>query len=140
MTNAVFWDVTPCGSCVRRLLVTTNVPISPILVTPDDGGAMFLRIVSSYKSHTELTSPKKASFNVHEPSNSVVHRRQSPLDCTTFTCLTMTYRPQHTSDFMFVIQLLYSTSYKLCTEGGFSWRQRGRGEKLNNVFIYCRCQ
>jgi hypothetical protein len=44
--NAVFWDVTPCGSCknrrfegiaflrsVRRLLVTANVPNSPILVT-----------------------------------------------------------------------------------------------------------
>jgi hypothetical protein len=40
MKNGVFWDVTPCGSCelvflrsVRRLLVTTNVPSSPILVT-----------------------------------------------------------------------------------------------------------
>jgi hypothetical protein len=44
MKNAVFWDVTPCGSCksrrfgrfrhsVRRLLVTANVvPSSPILV------------------------------------------------------------------------------------------------------------
>jgi hypothetical protein len=35
--HAVFWDVTPCGSCknrrsVRRLLVTANVPSSPILV------------------------------------------------------------------------------------------------------------
>jgi hypothetical protein len=40
MKNGVFWDVTPCGSCknrvlrsVCRLLVTTNVPSSPILVT-----------------------------------------------------------------------------------------------------------
>jgi hypothetical protein len=42
MNNAVFWDVTPCGSCknsvflrsVRRLLVTVNVVSSaPILVT-----------------------------------------------------------------------------------------------------------
>jgi hypothetical protein len=40
MKNGVFWDVTPCGSCivflrsVRRLLVTANVdPSSPILVT-----------------------------------------------------------------------------------------------------------
>jgi hypothetical protein len=42
MKNAVFWDVTPCGSCVnhaflrivRLLLVTANVvPSSPILVT-----------------------------------------------------------------------------------------------------------
>jgi hypothetical protein len=46
--ESVFWDVTPCGSCknrrfggthfvflrsVRRLLVTANVPSSPILVT-----------------------------------------------------------------------------------------------------------
>jgi hypothetical protein len=42
MKNAIFWDVTPCGSCtyivflhsVRRLLVTANiVPSSSILVT-----------------------------------------------------------------------------------------------------------
>jgi hypothetical protein len=33
---------------VSRLLVTTNVPSSPILV----GGATFLRNVGSYKSHT----------------------------------------------------------------------------------------
>jgi hypothetical protein len=34
MKNAVFWDVMPCGSCLRRLLVTVNiVHISPILVT-----------------------------------------------------------------------------------------------------------
>jgi hypothetical protein len=41
MKNAVFWDVTPCGSCknrisrsVRRLLVSASVvPSSPILVT-----------------------------------------------------------------------------------------------------------
>jgi hypothetical protein len=47
MKNAVFWDVTPCGSCknlrfggtlvwlrrVRRLQVTANVLSSPILVT-----------------------------------------------------------------------------------------------------------
>jgi hypothetical protein len=42
MRDAVFWDVTPCGSCknivfrriMHRLLVTTNVvPSSPILVT-----------------------------------------------------------------------------------------------------------
>jgi hypothetical protein len=36
--NAVFWDVTPCDSCKNarsegRLLVTANVPSSPILVT-----------------------------------------------------------------------------------------------------------
>jgi hypothetical protein len=41
MKNGVFWDVTPCGSCMlvflrslRRLLVTASVvPSSPILVT-----------------------------------------------------------------------------------------------------------
>jgi hypothetical protein len=42
MKNGVFWDVTPCGSCmnrpflrsVRRLLVTASVvPSSPILLT-----------------------------------------------------------------------------------------------------------
>jgi hypothetical protein len=39
MKNAVFCDVTPCGSCiiylrsVLRLLVTSNVPSSPIPVT-----------------------------------------------------------------------------------------------------------
>jgi hypothetical protein len=37
---------------VRRLLVTVNYPSSPILVTPDDGGAKFLRNVCSYKRHT----------------------------------------------------------------------------------------
>jgi hypothetical protein len=39
--NAVFWDVTPCGSCknraflrsVRRLIVIANVTSSPILAT-----------------------------------------------------------------------------------------------------------
>jgi hypothetical protein len=39
MKNGAFWDVTPCGSCkyivflrrVRRLLVTANIPSSPIL-------------------------------------------------------------------------------------------------------------
>jgi hypothetical protein len=35
MKNAVFWDVRLCGSCksVFRLLVTADVPSSPILVT-----------------------------------------------------------------------------------------------------------
>jgi hypothetical protein len=36
MKNAIFWDVTPCGSCifcsVLRLLLTTNLPSSPNLV------------------------------------------------------------------------------------------------------------
>jgi hypothetical protein len=34
LKNAVFWDVTPCGSCKNQLLVTANIfPSSPILVT-----------------------------------------------------------------------------------------------------------
>jgi hypothetical protein len=35
MKNVVFWDVTPCVFLrnVRRLLVTANVPSSPILAT-----------------------------------------------------------------------------------------------------------
>jgi hypothetical protein len=39
LKNVVFWDVTPCGSRKNRrfgaklLLVTANVPSSPILVT-----------------------------------------------------------------------------------------------------------
>jgi hypothetical protein len=38
---------------MRRLLVTASVvPSSPILVTPDEGGAKFLRNVGSYKSRT----------------------------------------------------------------------------------------
>jgi hypothetical protein len=62
--NAVFWDVTPCGSCdsrrfggtyrlhhqsdknrgVRRLLVAANVPRSPILVT------LMMEALGSYKT------------------------------------------------------------------------------------------
>jgi hypothetical protein len=38
---------------VRRLLVTASfVPSSPILVTPDEGDAKFLRNVGSYKTQT----------------------------------------------------------------------------------------
>jgi hypothetical protein len=60
MKNVIFWDVMPFGSCkktfvflcsVDQLLVMANVPSSAILVTPDDGGAKFLRNVGSYKSH-----------------------------------------------------------------------------------------
>jgi hypothetical protein len=71
MKNAVFWDVTLCGSCnnrhigamyrlhlhrflrrVHRLLVIANVvPSSPIL-HPDGEGDTFLRNVGAYKSHT----------------------------------------------------------------------------------------
>jgi hypothetical protein len=35
LMNVIFLDVTPCGSCKN----------------PDDGGAKFLRIIGSYKSH-----------------------------------------------------------------------------------------
>jgi hypothetical protein len=41
MKNVAFWDVTPCGSCKNRCSGGTY----------DEGGAKFLRNVSSYKSH-----------------------------------------------------------------------------------------
>jgi hypothetical protein len=50
MKSAVFWDVTPCGSCknrrnLHRLLVTANViPSSPILVT------LIMEAISSSKT------------------------------------------------------------------------------------------
>jgi hypothetical protein len=56
MKNIVYWDVTSYVivflRSALRLLVTVNVTSSPILVTPDDGGAKFLRNVGSYKSRT----------------------------------------------------------------------------------------
>jgi hypothetical protein len=64
MKNAVFWNVTECGSCknreiishiiflfsVRPLLVKANVV--PDSYPADDVGTMFLRNVGSYKIHT----------------------------------------------------------------------------------------
>jgi hypothetical protein len=72
LKNDVFWDVTPCGSCKKRLSasimrVTRISELGPTLAVtskrrtlprntncchPDDGGAKFLRNVGSYKSHT----------------------------------------------------------------------------------------
>jgi hypothetical protein len=78
MKNAIFWDVTLCGSCKDRLseeLSASFVSVTRIgelgttlAVTrnrrtlrcseftdschPDEGGAKFLRNVGSYKSHT----------------------------------------------------------------------------------------
>jgi hypothetical protein len=51
MKNAVFWDVTPCGS-VCQLIVTAYVVPSSQIRHPDDGGGKFLWNVGSYKSHT----------------------------------------------------------------------------------------
>jgi hypothetical protein len=33
MKNAIFWDVTPCGSMLRLLVTADIFPSSPILVT-----------------------------------------------------------------------------------------------------------
>jgi hypothetical protein len=54
LKNGVFWDVTPCGSCKNRRF---------------GGGARFLRNVSSYKSHTALTSQKTPFFIVTAVKN-----------------------------------------------------------------------
>jgi hypothetical protein len=33
MKNAVFWDVTPCASCMRNLLVTDNVVLNSLIIS-----------------------------------------------------------------------------------------------------------
>jgi hypothetical protein len=55
--NAVFWDVTPCGSCkiqrfgvMHRRYHREGTPADSF--HPDDGGDAFLRNVGSYKSQT----------------------------------------------------------------------------------------
>jgi demethoxyubiquinone hydroxylase (CLK1/Coq7/Cat5 family) len=59
MKNVVFWDAMLCGSCKTDVLEELSASI--IRVTRigelgtchlDDGGAKFLRNVSSYKSNT----------------------------------------------------------------------------------------
>jgi hypothetical protein len=47
--NGVFWDATPCGSCKNRPSISSQRATDPC--HPDEGGAMFLRNVGSYKSH-----------------------------------------------------------------------------------------
>jgi hypothetical protein len=49
--------------CVRRLLVTANVPSSTDSCYPDDGGAKLLRNVGSYKRRG-VTSHKTTFFIV----------------------------------------------------------------------------
>jgi hypothetical protein len=85
MKNAVFWDVTPCGSCKNRrfggkyclhhqskenhrarinisivlqLLFTANVVPSSVICHPNDGGDMFLRNVGSSKGLT-VSHPRR---------------------------------------------------------------------------------
>jgi hypothetical protein len=57
MKNAVFLDVTPCGSClrsVRRFLVTPNfITISPILVT------MMMEVLSSSETSILIRATRR---------------------------------------------------------------------------------
>jgi hypothetical protein len=75
MENAVFWDVTPCGSCkkrffggtywlyhqgdrvflrsVLRLLVTANVPSSPLLV------ALMMEAIRSSETSVHTTATQR---------------------------------------------------------------------------------
>jgi hypothetical protein len=76
MKNAVFWDVTSCGSCKNRhfasiitvtrlvlqLLVTANLPSSPILVT------LMMEAIRSSK----MSVLTRATW-LHIPEDSILH-------------------------------------------------------------------
>jgi hypothetical protein len=73
LKNAVYWNVTPCGSCksrsVLRLLVTANVvPTSLTLVT--------LMIEAIYSSETSVLT-RSAWRNITEDGILHSHRREN---------------------------------------------------------------
>jgi hypothetical protein len=65
MKNAVFWDVTPCGSCKNRPFGGTYLHQDETnqRAHPDDGGDAILRNVCSNKSHTSYPRRRK-SLNI----------------------------------------------------------------------------
>jgi hypothetical protein len=76
MKNVVFWDITSCGSCKNRtearweeiqLLITANVPISPIIVT--------LMMVALHSSKT-LARTRPTRRKISEDGILHSHRRE----------------------------------------------------------------
>jgi hypothetical protein len=72
MKNAIFWDVTPCGSCKNRrsvlhLLVTANVvPSSPILLT---------LMMEAIRSSETLVLSRTTRRNI--PEDGILHKNSA---------------------------------------------------------------